>query len=123
MCAGNWQINSSAHATGPANQEEQNLGVFQSLLHTLFTTKSEFLIAFKDHHLRASLFIKLSLDTFVVTLHRMTSPMSAAAWWSSVLGFVRSSVTLSFLLFVTSINQTVCIFECYIIYSQAPRGA
>ena len=79
---------------GPRLSSEQNLGVFQCLLHTLFTTKSEFLIAFKDHHLRASLFIKLSLDTFVVTLHRMTSPMSAAAWWSSVLGFVRSSVTL-----------------------------
>ena len=49
---------------GPAFQDEQNLGVFHGLLRTLFTTKREFIIAFKDHHLRASLFIRVEPGYF-----------------------------------------------------------
>ena len=83
ICAGKWQVNSNVRAAGPAFQDEQNLGVFQGLLRTLFTTKREFIIAFKDHHLRASLFIRVEPGYFFGELHCMTSPMSAA-WWPLV---------------------------------------
>ena len=131
-CAqGKWQVNSSSQAAGPAFQDEQTLVPFM-LLRNLFTTKHELLIAFSYRRLRVSLFIRVEPGHFFgdLALHDIADVrrrmVVICVGFCPGVGFCQAvcdlQLTPPWEVFVTTLSQTVCTFECYINCPQAPRG-